>query len=132
MTARELDVGRALGSCEPAALQVLTLYIPDRDRDGRKIRNHQTWVDSALRLLATIGGGATCLWGQGSWKNEATGKTIIEKTAILYTFVDPDRFVAQLSVLRRYLHDFGRRTHQGEVVVEFDSLFYRIRQYDEE
>ena len=36
------------------------------------------------------------------------------------TLVDPDRFIAQLPVLRRYLQDFGRRTYQGVVVAEAD------------
>ena len=125
------DLGTALGSHEPAASQVLTLYIPDRDRNGRRVGNHRRWVGDALRLLARMGGGATCLWGEGSWTNEDNGKTIIERTAIAYTYIRPDRFVAELPSLRWFLHDFGRRTNQGEVVVEFAGLFYRIRRFDE-
>jgi hypothetical protein len=89
-------------------------------------------VNRALRLLARVGGGATLLWGEGSWHNEETGKVIIERTAVIYTYVDPTAFLAELVALRDFLHVFGRRTNQGEVVVEFDSLFYRIRKYREE
>lgn len=128
----ELDLGRALGSLEDASSQVLTLYIPDRDRNGRKIRAHRTWVQDALGLLARIGGGATCHWGEGSWKDKPTDEPIIERTAVVYTYVDPKRFLAVLPELRKFLHRFGRETKQGEVVVEFDSLFYRIRMYDKE
>ena len=34
-------------------------------------------------------------------------------------------------VKRGFLHRFGRQTNQGEVVVEFDGRFYRIKTYDE-
>ena len=128
---KRLDLGKMLGAAEAAASQVLTLYVPDRDRDGRKVREHQMWVDEALRLLARIGGGATCLTARGSWFNDQTRKTIVERTAIIYTYVDPERFMRELPALRGFLHGFGRKTNQGEVVFEFDSLFYRVRKYEE-
>ena len=128
----ELDPGGALGALAEASSQVLTLYLPDKDKKGREVPAHETWVKDALGLLARVGGGATCLWGEGSWKNKPEDEPIIERTAVVYTYVDPKPFLAELPRLRKFLHRFGRETNQGEVVVEFDSLFYRIRKYDKE
>ncbi len=36
------------------------------------------------------------------------------------------------SALRKFLHRFGSETYQGEVVLEFDGKFYRIRKYNQE
>jgi hypothetical protein len=44
---------------------------------------------------------------------------------------DYERFEANIKNLRSFLHRFGQETSQGEVVVEFDGRFYRIRTYDE-
>ena len=121
-------VGRPCGSLFASAHPVP----PDKDKKGREVPAHHTWVKDALGLLARIGGGATCLWGEGSWKNKPEDEPIIERTAVVYTYVDPKPFLAELPKLRKFLHRFGRETKQGEVVVEFDSLFYRIRKYDKE
>ena len=40
----EFDVGDALGASEPASVQVLTLYIPDKDREGNELGTQRKWV----------------------------------------------------------------------------------------
>ena len=49
---------------------------------------------------------------------------------LIYTYVDPDRFVASLGKIRRFAHKLGRETRQGEVIIEFSTRLYKIRQYD--
>jgi hypothetical protein len=49
----------------------------------------------------------------------------------VYCFVDAARFEANIKNLRSFLHRFGRETIQGEVVVEFDGQFFRIKIYDD-
>jgi len=53
---------------------------------------------------------------------------------IVYTYIKPDRFVAHLAGLRKFLHRFGRETNQEVVVVELSgpdgSWFFRIKEYD--
>lgn len=66
----------------------------------------------------------------GTWLNPENGEIIQEKTKIIYTYVYPGKFEENIGALREFLHRFGRETNQGEVVVEFDGRFYRIRKYD--
>ena len=54
---------------------------------------------------------------------------------IVYTYVKPDRFFAQVGALREFLHRFGRETNQEVVVAELSgvegSWFFRIKEYDD-
>jgi hypothetical protein len=127
----EFDLGKEIGATDITSSQRLTLYIPNTDRDGRLLTNQEEWVREARQLLTAIGGGATALPpADGNWLNEETATVLWEQTRIVYCFVLPDRFRAHLQELRTFLHRFGRETNQGEVVVEFDDRFYRIRAFD--
>lgn len=127
----EMDIGAELGAVGATSTQRLTLYLPNQDKDGRILSDQERWVQEARQLLSAIGGGATCLPpADGNWLNEATGTVLWEQTRIVYCFILPDRFRARIKELRSFLHRFGRDTNQGEVVVEFDDRFYRIRAFD--
>lgn len=127
---KPLDLEKAMGADAASAIQRLTLYIPSRDQHGKDF-NPKPWVDEALRLLSSIGGGATAMPPvDGAWLNPATAKLVIEKVVLVYTFIDPDKFVAALPALRAFLHRLGRETDQGEIVFEFEDRLFRIRQYD--
>jgi hypothetical protein len=129
--AEPLDLVTELGAFEGTSTQRLTLYIPNMDRDGQVVVDQEQWVGKARELLTAIGRGATALPpADGNWLNEETGTVIWEQTRIVYCFIVPDRFRARIKDLRTFLHRFGRETNQGEVVVEFDNRFYRIRQFD--
>lgn len=67
----------------------------------------------------------------GTWLNPESHEILWEKTTLIYTYIDADKFEENLGALRKFLHRFGRETNQGEVVFEFDGVFYRIRKYDE-
>jgi hypothetical protein len=56
---------------------------------------------------------------------------IWERPVLVFTYVRPERFLARLPEIRTLLHDMGRQTRQGEVALEFDGTFYRIRDFDE-
>lgn len=128
----ELDVAQALGAFDATSSQVLTLYIPDKDRLGRELGTQRKWVLEAAEILAHIGGGVTIMPPtEGGWVDEEHGRIIWERPVIVYTYIKPDAFVAQLPVLRDFLHRLGRETRQGEVAVEFDGVFYRITKFDE-
>ncbi len=125
-----VNVGNALGAAEDASIERLTLYIPSQDRDGQSF-DPLPWITEAMRLLSSIGGGATAMPpADGAWLNQLTGSLIIEKVVLVYTFIDPDRFEAQLTALRNFLHRLGRETNQGEVVCEFEGQLFKIREYD--
>ena len=67
---------------------------------------------------------------EGAWFNPETCVLIKESVVLIYTYVDPDRFVASLGKIRRFAHKLGRETRQGEVIIEFSTRLYKIRQYD--
>lgn len=126
----EVDLAQALGATAEVSGQVLTLYIPNRDRQGKELGTQRKWVLEAAEILAAIGGGVTIMPpAEGGWVDDQ-GKIIWEDPVLVYSYVKPDRLVAELPRLRGFLHRMGRETNQGEVAVEFDGLFYRIRTFD--
>lgn len=128
----QVNIADALGASDQTSVQVLTLYIPSRDRDGRAIKDHDRWVKTAADLLVQVGGGVTIAPPvRGGWQNPK-GKIIWEDTVLLYSYVKPDLFLASLRSLRNFAHRLGRETKQGEVVVEFDRTMYRITNFDPE
>ena len=127
----EMDLANLLGAHQGVSHQVLTLYIPDKDRHGNEIGTQRKWVLEAAHLLALIGGGVTIMPPtEGGWFDEQNQVIIWERPVIVYTYIKPDKFVEHLSQLREFLHRMGRETNQGEIVVEFDEHFYRTTQYD--
>ena len=126
----EFDLGKELGAAQAPSAQRLTLYIPNKDRVGDLINDHETWTKEAQELLTEIGGGATAFPPvEGTWR-KPDGGDLWEQTRIIYTYIDPDKFAANLPRLRAFLHRFGRDTNQGQVVFEFDGWFWSIDQYD--
>jgi hypothetical protein len=54
-----MDIGHTLGADGGISVQALTLYVPNKDRDGKEIGDQRRWVLAAAQLLARIGGGVT-------------------------------------------------------------------------
>jgi hypothetical protein len=130
---RELDLAAALGAEREASTQVLSLYIPNKNRHSRPI-NSRPWIREAQEMLTRMGEGYTTTPPHdGGWETPG-GRVRREKTVIVYTYIKPDRFVAHLAELREFLHRFGRETSQDVVVVELSgpegSWFFRIKEYD--
>lgn len=135
----KINLGEILGAIKAPSIQQLTFYIPNKDKNGRKIKHLSTWIKEAQKILTIIGGGSTMLPpADGTWlkkdidsMNELKDEDIIwEKTIIIYTYVNPDRFEKNLKAFRKFLHRFGRETNQGEVAFEFSGEFFRISNYD--
>jgi hypothetical protein len=125
-----MDLSGALGAAGGVSIQCLTLYIPDRDREGVLVSDQRRWVLEGAELLAQIGGGVTIMPSvEGGWVSES-GTIVWERPVLVYTFIRPAPFQDLLSKLREFLHRLGRETRQGEVAFEFDGHFYRIRKFD--
>jgi hypothetical protein len=128
----EVDLAEALGADAGLSAQAFTIYVPNKDCEGIEIGNQRRWVLEALELLGEINGGATAMPPcEGVWRNEQ-GDVIQEQPVVVYSYIVPELFLASLPRIREFLHRMGRETKQGEVVAEFDGMFYRIRQYDQE
>ena len=137
----ELNLSEMLGAVESPSVQQLTLFIPNKDKKGNEFRSFDAWVKKAQKVLSIIGGGSTTMPpADGTWldprkKIDNPEKLldidlVWEKTTIVYTYIQPDKFENNLLLLRKFLHSFGRETNQGEVVCEFDGQFFRISKYD--
>jgi hypothetical protein len=126
-----LDIAASFGAEADASTQVFSIYVPNKDREGKEIGDQRRWVPEALRLLGSVGGGATAMPPvEGVWVN-AEGEFVWENPVIVYSYIKADQFLARLPELRSFLHKMGRETRQGEVAFEFDGRFYRIREFDE-
>lgn len=126
-----LGLSEILGTEEAPSKQQLVLYIPDKDKNGKQIKHLNQWIKEAREMLTKIGGGAIAFPpADGTWFNPEKNRIIWEKTKIIYTYIYSDKFEKNITLLREFLHRFGRETNQGEVVLEFDGKFYRIRKYD--
>ena len=126
----DLELVKELGGEEGFSSQRLTLYLPNKDQEGQELFDLQKWVDQGRELLSQIGNGATAFPpAEGNWKNQK-GELLWEQTRIIYCYIYPDQFLENLKNLRDFLHRFGRETNQGEVVVEFNGRFIRIKHFD--
>lgn len=126
----ELNLGKELGATEEPSAQRLTLYIPNKDRDGELVKDHERWTKEAQEILTEIGSGATAFPPvDGTWR-KPDGSDLWELTKIIYAYIDPDKLAANMKRLRTFLHRFGRETNQGQVVFEFDGWFWSIDKYE--
>lgn len=126
----KLDFGRELGATDAPSGQRLTLYVPNKDKDGELVPNHPDWCKEAQELLTEIGTGATAFPPvDGTWR-KPDGTDLWEQTKMIYTYVDADKLAANMGRLREFLHRFGRETKQGQVVVEFDGKLWPIDTFD--
>jgi hypothetical protein len=46
---QEVDLGAALGADAGISTQCFTVYVPNKDRDGKEIGNQRKWVLEAIR-----------------------------------------------------------------------------------
>jgi hypothetical protein len=126
----EFDLVKDLGAAEEPAGERLTLYIPNKDANGETVKDHERWTKEAQELLTEIGDGATAFPPvDGTWR-KPDGSDLWEQTRMIYAYIDPDKFRANMGRLRVFLHRFGRETKQGKVVFEFGNLFWSIDKFD--
>src|SRR5437899_1425000 len=122
----DFDLVKELGAEEEPAGERLTLYIPDKDRIGNAVASHDLWVTEGQELLTDIGDGATCFPPvTGTWR-KPDGDNLWEQTTMIYSFIDPDKFQANMRRLRTLLHRFGIENKQGKVVFELGRQFWSI------
>ena len=125
-----INLMAALGAAEEATQDRVTINVPSRDQDGEPV-DFEAWVARALEFLSQVGGGATRMPpAQGAWRNPHSGAVIIEDVTLVYSYIDGDALSARLADLRRLMHGMGRALDQGEVAIEINENFYKIRDFD--
>ncbi len=124
-----IGLGEALGANAGIAAQCFTVYIPNKDKAGKELGNQRLWVLEVIDLMTRLNGGATAMPVEGAWRNEQ-GTTIWEYPVVVYSYLKPEVFFANLPAIREFLHRMGRETNQGEVAFEFEAEFFLIDQFD--
>jgi hypothetical protein len=125
------DLAAALGAQKRYATQCFSIYVPNKDRNGKEFGTQRRWVLEALSLLTELNGGATAMPPtEGVWGSEQ-GELVWEHPVVVYSFIRADVFHANLPRIREFLHRMGRETNQGEVAFEFQNEFFLIREYDQ-
>ena len=127
-----MDYSKELGANLPAGSKQIVLFIPEKDKDGKKIKQSY-WVTVALKSFGFLFRGATSFPpGKGVWRNdEKGGELLIEKTIMIISYASPeDLNKKNLENLRSFLHRMGRESKQGEIGVVIDGTYYGISEYD--
>ena len=128
------DLAQELGAARDVLGQALTLYIPSRDGLTDEEFDNRAWVREASEVLAQIGRGYTIMPPATGGYLKQDGTMVEESVTLVYAYVEPDLFEAQLPRLREFLHRMGRETRQEMVVMELaggdETSFFRITGYD--
>ncbi|MCO5792824.1 MAG: hypothetical protein HEQ21_08390 [Blastomonas sp.] len=119
-----MDLAKRLGAEDGVSRpQKFAIYLPDRDADNQPVLNMGRWLDEAVTLMTEINGGCTRLpSSRGAWLNKKTNKTIIEDTAVIYSYLfDPEMFEERFDEIVEFLYEYGRETNQDSVMAEFSG-----------
>jgi hypothetical protein len=116
-----------LGANEPTLVDVVSLYLPNKDAHDRPIANHQKWRECGLRVMADcFGGAAATPIHESLWVNPISKKVIREGTVIVYSFTSAHDFAIHLHKIEFFARLFGLITGQGEVIIHFQKRLYTI------
>ncbi len=133
----EINLREVLGSAEAPSTQQLTLYIPNKDRKGREIKNLHIWIKEAQKVLTIIGGGSTTMPpAEGTWLSRERDIDSIdhlkdedmlwEKTTIIYTYIYPDRFEKNLNCSENFCIDLAGKRIKEKWYLSLPANFSRF------
>ena len=127
-------IGEALGARDPAGVFQFVLFVPDKDKNGEPVDQHDYWVGEALAEFGKLFRGATAYpRARGVWrKDEDGGELLFENPTIVVCYAElQDVTRAAMRTLRRFLHRLGRETNQGEVGIVCGDEYWGITEFDD-
>jgi hypothetical protein len=102
----------------PLKTVTIEAYVPNRDRDGRLVHNHESWVQQVEAVLARLsGGGATTYKARGYWRGSYEATTVV-RAAVLADEGRPGETLAQT------LGAFASETNQELAGFTVDGVWY--------
>lgn len=136
-----LKVAEALGAKRSYAERI-TVYVPNKgkgcpgtaeEKEQVEFEDWPGWVARIFQLLGQINDGATALPMSQGFYITTGRKHVREKTILVYSFLqDRDHFLSQCGRLRALLHEFGRKTRQERIFLEFGDAAIAIEEpFDE-
>ena len=124
------DYGKQLGVSKSES-NLLVLYIPSADREGRALgkRTQMKWVRRALKALGTSLGGATAFpRGHGVWRDDDRGGELVwDRPVVVQCYTNEEALEQRSGEIRRFLVALGTQTNQGAVGFVIDRDYYEIR-----
>ena len=108
------------------------VFLPNRDRDGALVHNHEQWVQQAVVALASTalgGGGCSVREERGYWNGRW------EQTTVVYVYVQvglnssyqrSKLFNALERLVEPLLRAFKRETNQEAVALTVDGQWYAL------
>lgn len=107
----DLDLAAALGAVEDTLADRITLYLPNKDRVGKKVTRFRRWVEQARELLTELNGGSTTFPPvEGSWQESPDADPVWEDTVVVYSFIRPAAFLPGRDFGNSCTASAGRRT----------------------
>lgn len=103
----------------PPDTRRFTIYLPERDRHGKPVPNMTDWLEKAMRLFCRECGGATYIQAHGMW--DTGDRIIFERVNLIHTAVKFEKFWPKANLFREFALDFGRKTNQHSVLIEYDG-----------
>jgi hypothetical protein len=114
-------------SASTAAMSLLVLFIPSRDRTDRPI-DQDYWVAETLQVLGTLFGGATAFpQGKGVWRDDAQGGILLfDKPVVIQCYTSEETLNREGDTLGTFLHRMGREARQGAIGLVIDRKYLEI------
>ena len=115
-----------LGASKSAS-NLLVLFIPNVDRDGRLI-DQERWVLQALEMLGATFGGATAFpKAKGVWRDDTRGGALVfDEPVVIQCYTKAVLIEQRADELRQFLVAMGRATGQGAVGLVIDRDYLEI------
>ena len=133
-----LLIFNSLGTPGKGDKMLLTLFIPDRDKEGNKIKGHSNWVKKAQFMMTLIGGGSTTTAAMGTWldpqkklmvKKISPKDLVWERTSIVQTDASQENISEGFNEFYKFVNEFGKNTSQGAVRYEIDKVAHEVSEY---
>lgn len=107
---------------------LLVLFVPSRDRSGRRVPQ-QTWLNRALDVLGRLFGGATAYpKGRGVWRDDQQrGKLLFDEPIVVQCYTSEEDLLREAGALRAFLVEMGAACRQGAVGFVIDRDYLEIR-----
>src|SRR5690242_17016363 len=95
---------------------LFVLFIPNKDKKGKELKDQELWADAAGELLTKLFGGATEMPpAKGKWYNEDDDEIITEGPILIHSYARAEHAndEERIQKLAEFLHRLGRETNQG-------------------
>lgn len=115
------------GPSDSVSATKLAIYIPNKDKHGKRVPYTEHWVHDARLMFTTLFGGSTCsLDNLGMWYCKEQSIYIDENTAIISSIVKTEDVAKHLEIIKAFIQDFLHMTQQDAMAIEFNGEMHFV------